>query len=92
MKGQTIITLVKNASRELGGKFYTSKRGVPLIIITLPNGSLGNLCYFRRTRVWRWFYPAWVFDVDVVSTDFESLSSFKRFMEAPCSNGHETLL
>ena len=76
-----IVKLVQAAAQELRGNFYTSKRGVPLIILTLPNGRRGNLCYFARTHIWRWFYPSWEFDTEPVRTDFPSLEAFKQFLQ-----------
>lgn len=75
-----IVKRVEQAAVELGGEFYTSRRGVPLIIFTLPNGRKGNLCYFGRTNTWRWFYPSWEFDTDETRIDFFSLDSFKEFL------------
>jgi len=74
-------TRVQLAAEQLGGEYYTSKRGVPIVILTLPDGSQGNLCYFGRKQTWRWFYPSWRFDVEPSRTDFGSLENFAEFWE-----------
>lgn len=81
MKGTAIVKWVETVASELGGEFYTSKRGVPLVILTLSNGRKGNLCYFGTTNTWRWFYPSWEFDIEPTRTDFNSIASFKEFLE-----------
>ena len=74
-----IKAMVQEAATRFNGEYYISKQGVPLVIIQTTENK-GNLCYFGKTKIWRWFYPSWEFDTEVTRTDFDSLDSFDLFL------------
>jgi len=77
MKKATIVIKVKEAAQRLDGKFCTSKRGVPLIILPYQ-GKRGTLCYFASTKKWKWFFPVFENAEAQIKLHFEGVEDFKH--------------
>ena len=62
----------------IGGTPRISKRGVPHLIIG-GSGVYGSVCYFKKTHVWKFFYP-YPSDIQTVKT-FQDLVDLIEFIQ-----------
>jgi hypothetical protein len=48
---------VESAARRLKGRFYRSRRGVPIALVPVDLMLTVSVCWFNRTRRWKVFWP-----------------------------------